>query len=497
MTTNTINDANIGIDANNANPTIAESIGAISNEVQNVFEELIKLVLRKTFRPTINPLRNNERLIYNPYTGRNERTIVGSSGDDQVAKYNYSLDNDSLGWAGPNVTTFRAVAKIIKNRFPYRRPEDIHRTSKLILSKLAYSDRQSTEKENIAQSSNFDNFVDIVISRNMLSTIANGRGAYIYECDVSYIDCFKQLELIGKEMVNQTDASIPPEVSARLSTAFLRIKLHNLEQALRAFSISDPLMYCFFREMIRLINSQPRVQTLNIITLIGVLSFQDWDSLGPLDRQFHINNLGEAFINDFLENDLITVLLQNGQSELILTASYLFSLLKMLYIVFGFNELNPLLSDFSFSTTQQSLPVAHLQKHYDRYVGSRMTRGQNGSETFDTGSQCSTSSSCPTSVCPDCQPVDPCIIAFIRIFCDVYPNITSYMGGCENLPEEVCAIDCNNIPLNYNNLESVPQMLSRFNDFAFCTYMDYVNSRVVNVSVNAKVNSKIRYLRTL
>ena len=64
--------------------TISDTMIKISLEIQDVFEELLKSVLRKTLQPILNPLNPSNRVIDNPI--------------HNINGYTYILMHDCLGW---------------------------------------------------------------------------------------------------------------------------------------------------------------------------------------------------------------------------------------------------------------------------------------------------------------------------------------------------------------------------------------------------------------
>jgi hypothetical protein len=497
--------------------TIPDVIDKIARDVQHTFEELIMLVLRKTLRPTLNPLGPNTRVIFNTFTGKFERGYIGPAPDDNINKYIYSMTNDCLGWTDNAVTNFRAVPKAVKGNYPFRYPQNTNKSqiATLMRNKVAYSERERQQAllfGRLPPLTEYKNFIEYLTARNMQNLISNRKGGYAYTCNVPYTDSFKQLESVGRDIINQTDPTISQSDSARMSTAKLRVALYNLEIDLANLSVTNKQIYCSFLEMNKIINSVDDSLITWVINLVATLSYQSWDDLTPLQRANYINMLGDDFINDFNSNQLITMLLQTpGQSELILTGSYFYSLLKMLFIVFGYSELTPIVGE-GCPQEAQSIRYFRLRKHFQRYYGAGYRRGDvreyssDIDEASDTrsvssvASDCSTDSSefCSPAPCkPACEPVDQCVYNFIIQFGELYPTLVSIMGGTEKFPDECLEVNCNTIPPNYNCLASIPEFLWRFNDFSYCRYLDWVNAKQLGNAMTAKINNKVRYLRGL
>ena len=508
--------------------TIPDTMRTISRDIQHTFEELMKLLLRKTLRPTLNPLGNNTKVVYNTFRGRYERGFIGSSPEDNINKYSYLMTHDSLGWAEDTLVNFKVLAKFIKNsNTPQRFPAGHGKIRNLLLSKspVAFSEKEAkvhTNTGRIHLLTQYKNFLGFLTSKNMQNVIANKRAAFSYTSDVPYSHSFKQLEGIGKDIIDQTDPSITAADSAKMSTAMLRVKLYNLENNLANLSVEHPNIYEAYIEMLRIINSIPRTKMVWVINLIATLSFQSWDVLTPEQQTSYLDVLGEDFICAFNSNELITILLQSGSSEIILTSSYLFALLKMLFAAFGYTKLVPVVND-KCSATATAIYQDRLKKHLERYRGASFRRGDElrpeptynpcdesrdesiGSEQ-SIGSERSSRRSpenacadfCPPDSCkPDCEPVDECIYDFIKLFGDLYPTVIGLMGGTEVFPPECIEINCNDIPDNYDYLASLPEYLWRFNDYSYCRHLEYVSSKQLNNALSAKVNAKARYLQTI
>lgn len=484
--------------------TIPDILKTISKDIQQTFEELVKLLLRKSLRPAMNPLGPNTRIVYNAYRGKYERGLIGSSPDDNINKYTYSMTRESLGWCDEILANFKVMAKFIKNNLPERFPAGNAKIYNIIKpkTKVPYNDKETKQQVITNRTTSllqYKNFISNFTSRSMQNVIMNRKASFTYTTDIPYTFAFKQLESIGKDIIEQTDPSIDSFVSAKMSTAMLRVRLYNLEQDLANLSVEHPTIFDSYVEMIRIINSVPRTKITWVINLIATLSYQRWDDLTEKQRQTYIDVLGDEFIDIFISNELITILLQSDSTELILTTSYLYPLMKMLFIVFGYSKLTPLISDKCCEETK-TVYKEKLQKHYERYRGAFYRRGDSRnqiseSEMYenscsDTNSNCSDINNC----CPDPEPIDPCIYGFIRLFGDLYPTIVGLMGGTEEFPPESIEISCDDIPADYDSLSTIPEYLWRFNDYSYCRYIEYTNSRQMSNALNCKINSKVKYL---
>lgn len=520
--------------------TIPDTMKIIARDIQCAFEELIKLLLRKSLSPALNPLGNSTKIVYNNYRGKYERGYIGTSPDDNISKYCYIMTHDSLGWTDEILTSFKIMAKFIKNNTVQRFPVMNTKNHNLIKSKarVAFSDREGKQhiiNNKVPSISQYKIFLSILASRSMQNVIANKKASFTYTTDVPYTYSFKELESIGKDIIDQTDPTISGEDSAKMSTSMLRVKLHNLEDSLANLSIDHPNIYDAYVEMIRIINFFPRNKMVWIINLIAAMTYQRWSELPQNQKQLYLEILGEDFIVAFNDNELITILLQSGLSELILTTSYLYSLLKMLFIAFGYSKLVPVVTDRCTETSQEQ-HRDHMRKHLDKYRGASYRRGDNREivicdqeQQLDPMAQQNQWSEhyinehgIPSKIinrnivvpgeefdplatnnedCDICdadpEPVDQCIYDYIGLFGDLYPSLIDLMGGTETFPPETIEIGCNDIPPTYDYLASLPEYLWRFNDYSYCRYLEHVQSKQLNYALSAKINSKARYLHSM
>lgn len=478
--------------------SIPERVKIISRDIQCTFEELIKLLVRKTLRPALNPLNSNTKIVYNNIRNRYERGYVGNSADDNVSKYNYILTNDCLGWCDEILVNFKVVAKFIKNNINHKTTScNSGPASRLkAKSRVAFSDKEGEYQllsNSVPSFSQYKNFLSFFASRSMQSIIANKKSNFSYASDIPYTHSFKQLENIGKDIIEQTDPTIDPVVSAKMSTSMFRAKLHNLETELSNLSVDHPQIYDAYIEMVRLINSLPRNKINWIINLIAILTYQRWEDL-PENQQLSFQNaLGEQFISIFTSNELITILLQANLSEIILTSSYLFPLLKMLFIVFGYSKLVPIVVD---RVNNNSISTPKHPKNIDKYQGAFKQRKNSVYKMSDELNNIVDNMEGMSSR-PDPEPVDHLIYDFIKLFGELYPTIIGLMGGTEKFPPENIEVMFGDIPPGYPDLSSVPEYLWRFNDFSYCRFLEYGYSKQMINSLNAKINNKARNLHNL
>lgn len=434
--------------------TVSETIGIISKDVQQVFDDLMKLILRKTLRPTLNPLGSNTITAFNTRTQKYETVIQSSNPDFGINKYNYTMIVECIGWCGDSITTMKAISKISPGNYPERHPQGQleTRNTRLVRNRTVYSTREQKEaaekKALISRSTTeYKRFIEFISAKNMQNIIANRKSSFAYSCDIPYMDCFKQLANIGDDIVNQTDETINDPGT---STLLLRKKLDKLEGDLyNLFELNQPI-YCSYIEMIYIINSIDRSQLQMLINLIAALSYQDWSELDPSEQVRFTTSLGTTFIEQFNANQLITILLQDDASNLILTASYLYSLLKMLFCVFGYTDLTPNL-------------------------------------TLD----------CCESLGCNCQQSSPCDYAKVIYFQMMYPTLIAIISNPECIPSACPEIHCPDIPQTYQDLDCINQYFWRFNDYSYCQYMQYNAEKQMTLSLASKVSTKINFLKAL
>jgi hypothetical protein len=104
---------------------------------------------------------------------------------------------------------------------------------------------------------------------------------------------------------------------------------------------------------------------------------------------------------------------------------------------------------------------------------------------------------CQTKLPSDCCSFDASQYEFIQYFCDLYPNITSIIGGssCTPATSPVCGdITCGDIPQNFDDLSDIPSMMWRFYDYAYCDFIAYVIASTAPDQTSVKINDKIKYL---
>lgn len=518
--------------------SVPETMKIIADDVQLVAKELIRLLLRKTIRPSINPISTNSKVVYNTHTCRYERGLLGSTADDNVNKYNFSLTFESLGWTDDIFVNFRTVAKIIQSSDPINKFPSVCGSNRQLIGKarVAFSDRDSKQNQLMGKNNTptqYNNLVDFISNRSMRSIIGNKSAAAIFVADLPYSQTFKMLESIGQDIIDQTNPCINSNDSSQMSTAILRTHLYTLDQHLAEFSVRHPDIFQAYIELLKIINSIDRKQIDWVINIIAALTYQRWEELSNTQQKTFLNALGEEFVNGFVGNPLITILLQTD-SELILTSAYLYPVLKMLFVVFNYSKLTPRIIDSSCEKLMEQTK-SQLRKYFDRKRGAFYRRGDHRdpviggryssiqlpsnlpidlsniedprlSAFLDQNNQPHEYPIDPETGEPldeylDCLPPEPepnniYTYEFIKLFGELYPTLIGLMGGTEEFPPDTIQIELGSIPPNYGEIDTLSGYLWRFNDYSYCEHIEYLCTRQLNNSIRAKVCEKVRYLQT-
>lgn len=493
--------------------TIIEATANISINIQDTFSELIKLTLRKTIKPTLNPYGRNSITLYNAYTGRYERGFIGNDPSDSVSKYTYAMVTDTLGWTSNNIVTF----KITPKGTPPPSVNSVNLIGRGLVSQptssrapvspipLSFSTRMNPLIGGPGRSmSSFMGFSGLSqqlstqstqSTKSVANAIINQKNGFAHICSMSYTDSYSQLGDIGIDIVNQTDSLIAPQDSARMTTAQLRIAIFNLERSFEQFFSLYPDLYDEMFDMIRLINSENTANTPTIISLIGTLSVIDWNLLSDSQQEGYINKLGQNFITDFNSNEMIAILLKSPTPELILTISFYYSLQKMMYIVFGYNKLIPnLFSPIDPLVNPTDITINNnIQRCCFKNMGAYITRV---TPTNPSISPLDTINPIINNTyIPDCMPPPQSDYDFIKIFIELYPAIAQTMGGA-SFPEPCQGLFCSDIPDNYDGIFTLNDYLTRFNEFSYCSYLLYIDTKLLSNSVGVQIDNRIRYLKT-
>lgn len=445
--------------------SLTNTFTELSNNIQSVHIEIFKLILMKRLRPVLSPTRFDVKTQYNTSTGRRERVFIPerNNPDPHIEAYYYRLTKKCLGWKGDIIVQTNIKNRIIKQYSPRRIPyvsKQIKERAQISYNKDAFFN--SSTRERILNNNN-RNIIDIVLQKSALTVVSDLEATYEYVCFVPYKDIRSELKYIGQDIVDQTSAAIDPALSLRLTTGSLRVSLSQLDEILA--NMSDDVFNNYV-EMNRLLNSLDNGKIPALCRLLATLEVISWANLTDAQRCDFINSLGQCFIDKFNSNQLITDLLNEKQSELILTTSYMFTISKLLFFVFGYDLLAnpPPISDCS-------PPV---------------TNNNNNSNC------CDTQESCQPEGCANSEALE-----YVNIFIGFWPSIASFMDarcppGCSERQ-----VNCGCVIPSYDGTCTIGQMLWRFYDYSYCVFLEEVKKRLIPNSSTLKINKQIQVLAGL
>jgi hypothetical protein len=436
--------------------SLTDTFKDLASKIQTVHTDIIKLVLLKRLRPILRPTKYNIRMNYNIDTGRTERVFIPDDPDDHIPAYYYRLTKRALGWNGDVVTPVTIKNRIIKQNFPLRRPYTSKQTKPR--AQITYAQdslRNDAVREKLLRDNN-KNVLDVILQRSTLQIISNLEDSYEYYTFIPYKDIRPELRYIGQDILSQTQQNIDPGLSLRLTTGRLRVSLSQLDGILDDLTEDQ---FTNFVKMNKLLNSINKDNIPKLIRLLATLEVTPWNDLTDAQRCDFINTLGQCFIDEFNNNQLITDLLAVKQSELILTTSYMYTVTKLLFFVFGYDLLAtpPPISD-------SSPPL----------MGSG----------FRT-----------TCVPEGCA--DPDGLEYVNIFYNFWPSIGAFMDArCPPCCAER-TVNCGCVVPSYDGTCSISDMLWRFYDYAYCVFLEDVKKRRVPNAAVLKINRQIQILTDL
>lgn len=439
--------------------SVPDTIKIISKTIKQTFDELIKLLLWKSIKPSLNGIRNTNKVVYNSCRNRIERGLTRYSDHKIIGKYLFVVTPESLGWNDDTFMSIKVCPKACQN-FDYIGKNNLF-----------------TKKKNVTN--RYPDLINYLISGADKQNHHNLKK--VFTGDITYSETFKKLESIGNDIIEQTDPSISSEECAKMSTANLRVKLFILDQTLGELSIKMKDIYDSYLEMIRLINAVPKQKLSFLLNFLITLTYQPWENLELSKKQNFVDILTSDYINALINNQLITILLQNDLVEEIIHGSYLYPLLKMLFVVFGYSKITPIV-EHPHSLHQPSI----LNSHYERYRGGSLRRP----DCISTN----TNNTTPATKVHPYHPVEPEIYEYIQMFADLYPSLVGIMGGTEIFPPENMVINCHHIPRGYHELGSISGYLLRFNDYSYCRHIQLQNNNQIAKDLNTKVSDRIKIL---
>lgn len=381
--------------------TLIETLQHITKQVQNVFNELNTLWLQRYVGPI---LQNRHKC------GKN--TLI-----NHASRYYYTINEKSLGWTFDNVLSFNMKYKVPQIKSARKHDAQIPKPIRM-------EDLQHMLKNPHMDATHFYN-----------------------ECNLPYDACLFHLEDIGGHIIDQTEPTLTVEESAAMSTAQLRTLLTELDHMIGRFSEQYMDMYTHYLQLIKSLNNIDVKQRYSMIQLIRLLFNHRWNELLPRQQTHFKQVFGETWINQLTTNPLFVILVQSYTPELVFEIGYLFPLLKMLFMVFGYSRLTPSIVESTaiepeFVTTRTRYAHQMEEVTYERLIHDELPH--------------------------EIIPVDASIYAFIQLFGEMYPILSGLMGGTEEFPPEHIKVRCEDIPSSYADLMTLPQYLWRFNDYAYC-----------------------------
>lgn len=258
----------------------------ISQDLQHLFNCIVKHLIYK----------------YINQHSKNHKPILSNT-------YVYSIIRDSIGWNSDIVSSFKILSNSIskhKIKIPF-----ICDNSKLISNKQ------------------FCNSVVDAIKRNLF---ING-----YVSDITFTESYKILENIGLNILDLIYFK-KNNVKNRFVT-MLHNRIAVLDRKLFDLNSQMPDFYKSYLNMVVTINKINSQKSNILIQLIALLSVQSWAEISDNERQYYVDKLGVDFIDNLLSNNLFNDLLKSDHFDLIIKASYLYPVFKLLFSIFGFTNI--------------------------------------------------------------------------------------------------------------------------------------------------------------
>lgn len=442
---------------------ISQKFRYLANNIDDVFQQLIKLILRKTLAP---------------------REC------DVINKYFYKLAPQSLGWTNINVFTVKVESKVqncTRNRTAWSKD----------VGKMQEFRRSPCIRKG---------YLDLIkqIKCNTLHNMANFRTGTMISA-IPFNDAYVPLVSIGRDILVQTEWNITPEESARMSTADLRVALYRLDQFITDIRISMPEMYDNYIRMVKLINDISGTQLNTLYSLIDQLSKHQWCDIPVKVRNLYTTTFGSEWIECFRSNELITILLQSCNGEVIITASYLYPVLKALYFVFYFGEIHPVVSNiceeevFDICSLGQRQRPDNCDECEERTFCHRTVlepyedqdcidnNDDNDDDCVDEQEQHLGKMSDHVVSDRVFPPINPLVVNNIEEFRRMYPNLTDLMGS----ELERNYVELKEIPETYEDLCSISEYLKRYQNYAWANYVEYRDRTIMSGMINCE---KVSYL---
>ena len=366
-------------DPNGNNPNYIPPINDINNPVkylssmydiiQDLSKELFTLILKKTVQ------------------------IDNRINNSKITSYDYKLISTSIGWNDEVISTYR-----INNR---KSGIEIENSGNNNCECCKYSQVLEFNSEN----------------KNLVNYILSGKHIKNNICNLKYQHVARQLQNIGLNILEYLLAD--PEINiidkTILDVKRLMMLLNELNGLLTAIYQNNQDRFYDYINMVEIVNHIDSSDIYSLIDLISELSTTNWENFTERKKKFYVEKFGIEYINVFLNNNLINYLLSTENYIYIIGTSYLYPVMKMLFVVFGYDQIRRnFINDNKFIN----------DTFFDYEVNVRL-----------------------------------------NIFNNMYPILTGIMGGVEidNTP-----IDCKYVKKNYNGIYTIQDYLWHYDEYCKC-----------------------------
>lgn len=422
------------------------TLDGLKSDLGNLWNELCCQITDRSVRSSATPVERDRdrasvtRSIHRRGLRRGRGANCGSSRAQDTPEPQQSRFADrffyqpviqSLGWNTDRLIVFRALTRSARSAAP---GSDVSQSGPLERGPQA-----------MYQGWDYRQFLQHVILEDGQSiSHPDDSKADRHQCYLTYGIGYQALEAIGPDLLQRASA---PSNNNSDSIARLDEALVALERRISSFAELDPCMYDQYLAMVMTVNSisQPKMDWLT--NLLAVLSVDSWEGISHKTHEAYLRAIGSDIIDQLRNNQLVDLLCQSDRCDLILTTSYLFPIMKMLFCVFGFSKAIP-----------NVVPEWQTQ--------------------------------------PSPQGCHQGIFEYIAQFGNLYPNLISLMGGTDHQPHNV-PIRFSQINPSFLDLTALPEYLWRFNDYAYCCYLKQQDSAKVPVCRSRQINDKVMYLKTL
>ena len=426
--------------------TVPQAMNKISDNIRKIATSMIKYIASRTI---------GKRAHQIPLSRCPNKTSYSKSIEDKINGYIYTISTDSIGWNSDSYINFNFTSKLAAKSI-----------------NCGCGNRGKTKTNNTRGSRNNNSKITFISDgpetlrdSSVAKMILNNRAADNHASTIPYHVALEILTNLGESIIDETDPSLSRCESSSLPTAPIRALLHDLDINLSQLSQQRVNIYRDYIEMVKLVNSvdQKYIGTVQEL-ILNVKEGKIRDTESKLFKVY-AKYLGDKYMTDFMSNELINILIQSGNHDLIIQTSHLFSILKMLFTVFGYSKLEPNVVEYVndeeyICNESEEVKIIH----------------KNG----------------------DISPVNQHIYQYIRMFAELYPTLIGLMGGTDNFPPEFIQITKSDIPENFMHLSSLPEFLWRYNDYSYCIYLDLIEStKHAKLAESCAGNSKLTYVKLI